>query len=109
YMKLNKELTLILKLGSKGCFYSTLSKSGYIKRIHVDNLVDPIGAGDAFAAGFVSGILNNMALKQSLEQANIIGSMIIQFSGDVEGFPFKEQFEAYKNSILNSLHEEVDR
>ncbi|WP_078544331.1 sugar kinase [Litchfieldia alkalitelluris] len=51
-------------------------------------VVDTVGAGDGFDAGFVYGVLQNWTLERSLHFANTIGSMVVSVSGDNEGLPF---------------------
>jgi len=58
------------------------------------NVVDPIGAGDAWAAGFVSILLemepdriDPSGLVRALERANLMGALTTMFRGDWEGLP----------------------
>ena len=44
-------------------------------------IVDLTGAGDLFAAGFLHGHINNMSIKESLEQGTKMASMVIQKIG----------------------------
>lgn len=55
----NELQTVIIKLGSKGAYYKNERESGYIEGYKVDHVVDPVGAGDGFAAGIMDGILRN--------------------------------------------------
>ncbi|MCA0972156.1 sugar kinase [Halobacillus litoralis] len=52
-----------------------------------EKVVDTVGAGDGFDAGFVFGILQGWGLKRTLEFANTIGSMVVSVNGDNEGLP----------------------
>lgn len=109
YQKLNRDITLILKLGKEGCYYANKKENAFVKGYKVDNVVDPIGAGDGFAAGFVSGLLEGKSMKEALSQANLLGAILIQTNGDIEGFPHKKQFENFKEYILQPSKEEVNR
>lgn len=53
-------------------------------------VVDTVGAGDGFDAGFLYGILQQWPLKKILMFANTIGSMVVSVSGDNEGLPYLE-------------------
>ncbi|WP_308314712.1 carbohydrate kinase family protein [Bacillus sp. V3-13] len=53
-------------------------------------VVDTVGAGDGFDAGFIYGVMNNWELKKILTFANTIGSMVVSVSGDNEGLPYLE-------------------
>jgi sugar/nucleoside kinase (ribokinase family) len=59
--------------------------------------VDPVGAGDAFAAGFLSGWLDGAGVKQCLQRGNLVGAMSVQVPGDVEGFPYRRDLEAMEH------------
>lgn len=51
------------------------------------NVVDTVGAGDGFDAGFVYGALQGWSLERTLTFANTVGSMVVGVSGDNEGLP----------------------
>lgn len=53
-------------------------------------VVDTVGAGDGFDAGFIYGVLQNWPLDRTLTFANTIGSMVVSVSGDNEGLPYLE-------------------
>src|SRR5690625_3431769 len=99
YIGLNEELNVVIKLGADGCFYANKAEQYNVPGYKVEKIIDPIGAGDGFAAGLTSGLLEGKSMKEALEQANLIGSMLIQTSGDVEGFPFRNQLNDYKQYI----------
>ena len=49
--------TIIIKLGRDGAYLRTRDEKAYIEGFPVKYVVDPVGAGDGFAAGIISGIL----------------------------------------------------
>lgn len=51
-------------------------------------VLDTVGAGDGFDAGFLYGVLNNWPLNRILSIANTIGSMVVSVTGDNEGLPY---------------------
>ncbi|WP_044895743.1 sugar kinase [Bacillus alveayuensis] len=53
-------------------------------------VVDTVGAGDGFDAGFIYGVLHGWSLERTLKFANTIGSMVVSVSGDNEGLPYIE-------------------
>jgi 2-dehydro-3-deoxygluconokinase len=78
---------IAIKQGEKG---STGYHDGqYIEAptVQPKKVVDTVGAGDGFDAGFIYGVLNNWALEKILRFANTIGSMVVSVSGDNEGLP----------------------
>ncbi len=67
----------------------------------VEDVIDTVGAGDAFCAGFLNGITNGMDDEAAVRQGNLLGSMIIQIEGDWEGMPTYEEVQA---KISNAKH-----
>jgi 2-dehydro-3-deoxygluconokinase len=51
------------------------------------NLVDPVGAGDAFAAGLLSAQLERLHPADALRRAHACAALVCQSHGDWEGFP----------------------
>jgi 2-dehydro-3-deoxygluconokinase len=49
--------------------------------------VDPVGAGDAFAAGYLAGHLWGMPAEGRLRVANAMGALSVATLGDYEGLP----------------------
>ena len=94
--------TVAVKLGAEGCFVASHESTMYINSYKLDNPQDTVGAGDGFAAGFLSGMLNKLDLKLCAEQANGVGAMAVLVKGDMEGYPSLEQLMAFigKNKII---------
>ena len=59
--------------------------------VKVDNVVDTVGAGDGFAVGVISALLEGRSLHQAVTRGNKIGALAIQVQGDSEGLPTREQ------------------
>jgi len=85
--------TVIVKNGEKGAYYKTLSENGYVPAFPVQQVVDPIGAGDGFTAGFLSGILLKESTAHAVRRGNAVGSRVIQVNGDIEGLPTRKEVE----------------
>lgn len=86
---------VILKTGADGAWFKTADgEQGAVAAVKVDNVVDTVGAGDGFAVGVVSALLEGKTLQQAITRGNIIGSLAIQVQGDSEGLPTREQLEA---------------
>jgi 2-dehydro-3-deoxygluconokinase len=64
-----------------------------------ERIVDTIGAGDGFCAGFIVGLLKGYAHPEAVRLGNLIGSMVVQAEGDWEGIPSWEQAEAVLNNV----------
>lgn len=87
--------TVVIKRGEKGAYYSAPSESGYVKGFKVEKVVDPIGAGDGFAAGVLSGLLDGLTLKEAVIRGCAIGATVTTVNGDIEGLPDRETLEAF--------------
>jgi 2-dehydro-3-deoxygluconokinase len=76
----------------------------------VERVLDSVGAGDAFAAGVLSVLLDEESaaaaaapvLERALKHGNIMGALATQFRGDWESLPKLaelERIEAGQNQI----------
>lgn len=80
-----------VKLGAEGCYVAGKNGGNYVKGYKVENLVDTVGAGDGFAAGFLSGILKGMSPQECAQFGNGVGAMATLVQGDMEGYPYLDQ------------------
>jgi 2-dehydro-3-deoxygluconokinase len=53
--------------------------------------VDPVGAGDAFVAGYLAGVLDGATHEERLELATLTGAFAVTVSGDWEGAPTRRE------------------
>ncbi|WP_245831027.1 sugar kinase [Sediminibacillus massiliensis] len=88
----------IIKNGTEGTYYADKEVQGFVESHKVDQVIDPIGAGDGFAAGVLSGLLEGASLKEAVERGALIGAMIVTVGGDIEGLPTKAQIDAFKST-----------
>jgi 2-dehydro-3-deoxygluconokinase len=82
---------VVLKLGKDGCLISDGKEFVRVDGYHVHHLVDTVGAGDGFAAGFLAGVLEQKTLRECGELANGVGAMATLVRGDSEGYPTMTQ------------------
>lgn len=85
--------TVVLKLGEEGALYYDGNKMERVDAYPVEEVVDPIGAGDAFAAGLIAGLLKEMSLRKAVELANLVGAYCVRVKGDIEGLPSWQEVE----------------
>lgn len=52
-----------------------------------DKVIDTVGAGDGFCAGFLAGIMKGMTPVEAVKLASINGSLVVQMRGDWEALP----------------------
>ncbi|SFK09075.1 2-dehydro-3-deoxygluconokinase [Halobacillus dabanensis] len=79
--------TVAIKQGEKGAFGSMGGLSLMVPPRPPKKVVDTVGAGDGFNAGFIYGMLQGWSLERTLHFANTIGSMVVSVYGDNEGLP----------------------
>lgn len=85
---------VVIKLGTKGAYVKTGEEEFYSPAFKVD-VVDTVGAGDGFAVGCVSALLEGLSWKEALERAAATGGMATMAEGDNEGLPNREQLDAF--------------
>ncbi|MFB4420804.1 sugar kinase [Streptomyces sp. QL37] len=52
---------------------------------------DTVGAGDAFCAGYLSGLLDDLPPAERLARANTLGAFAVASDGDWEGLPRRDE------------------
>lgn len=77
----NKNLIAVVTRSEKGCSVFANNSSFDLPAEKIEKLVDTTGAGDAFAAGFLHGLINGHDLKKSAHFGNILAAKIIQKFG----------------------------
>ena len=93
YLDLGAE-AVVIKLGAEGAYCRTQSMEAFVPGVAVDNVVDTVGAGDGFAVGVISALLENLGLEQATARGNWIGSQVVQSRGDMEGLPSRAALDA---------------
>ena len=82
----SKVETVGIKLGADGAFGASNGEKARVASIPVD-VVDAVGAGDSFDAGFLYGYLNRWSFEQSLRLACVSGALSTQCGGGTDGQP----------------------
>jgi 2-dehydro-3-deoxygluconokinase len=78
---------LAIKRGADGAVACTASERVEIEAHPVAQVVDLIGAGDGFDAGFLAAWLRGWDLQRSLRLATLVGACAVGVHGDYEGYP----------------------
>lgn len=86
---------VITKLGADGAYVATKKTRQLIPGFTVENIVDTVGAGDGFAAGVLSALLEGHSLAGAVQRGNAVGAMQLMSAGDNEGLPSREQLAAF--------------
>ncbi|RJS76827.1 carbohydrate kinase family protein [Candidatus Bathyarchaeota archaeon] len=79
-----------VKMGERGCYVTDGKESHFIPAYKV-KVVDSTGAGDAFCAGFIYGLLENKPLRECGILGNFVASRTVMMMGARNGLPRKEE------------------
>jgi len=81
-----------VKLGGDGCYVTDGCERHLIKAFKV-KVVDTTGAGDAFCAGFLYGLVNGKSLFECGRLGNFVASRCVMKMGARAGLPFAKDLE----------------
>ena len=84
------DLDVVVKLGAEGAFALTSDGAEFAPAFSI-KLASPVGAGDAFVAGYLAGEVENQPLNQKLIRANATGAWVASGFGDWESAPTKAE------------------
>jgi 2-dehydro-3-deoxygluconokinase len=85
---------VVVKLGAQGAWYDGEQGCGHVPGHPVVEVVDTVGAGDGFAAGVISALLEGRSVPDAVRRGAWIGARAVQVLGDTEGLPSRAQLEA---------------
>ncbi|MEO8145087.1 MAG: 5-dehydro-2-deoxygluconokinase [Betaproteobacteria bacterium] len=106
--------TFVVKRGPMGCSVHrgdmVLAGEGFPAEVF-----NVLGAGDGFAAGFLSGWLRDLPLQECARRANACGALVVSRHGCAPSMPSREELEVFlgrsdwpvrlrDSSLLNDLH-----
>jgi len=86
---------VVVKLGPDGAYCA--DRQGlrtHVPGVPVARVVDTVGAGDGFAVGVVSGLLEGLPLAAAAGRGCAIGARVVQFPGDCDGLPTRAELQA---------------
>ncbi|QIK69303.1 sugar kinase [Erysipelothrix sp. HDW6C] len=89
---------VVIKIGDQGSYVSGQNIEKVVPGFKVDTIVDTVGAGDGFAAGLISGIIEKLSLEEAVKRANAIGAIQVTHWSDNEGLPTHEELIAFMDS-----------
>lgn len=91
---------VVIKMGPKGAYVRTQTDERYVQGYTVKKVVDTVGAGDGFAVGYISALLEGKDIRECADRANAIGALQVMHKGDNEGLPNIEQLEAFMQNKM---------
>ncbi len=84
---------VVVKLGPEGAYFDSEGGCGHVAGFPVEQVVDTVGAGDGFAVGVISALLEGRSVSDAVRRGAWIGARAVQVPGDTEGLPSRRQLE----------------
>lgn len=91
----NGAKTVITKCGSNGAYATTEQAEFMVPGFKVEKIVDTVGAGDGFAAGTITALMEGLPLEKAIERGNAIGAIQVMHRSDNEGLPNQQQLQDF--------------
>lgn len=95
---------VVVRSGTQPTLASEAGEGRSAERIEVPvqavDAVDVVGAGDAFAAGLLSGLLDGLPLRDAVTRAQEVARMSVLTAGDIEGLPTKRELFRSAESVV---------
>ena len=83
---------VVVKLGVQGAWFdSDTAGTGHVPGFPVAEVVDTVGAGDGFAVGVISALLDGRGVPEAVRRGAWIGARAVQVLGDSEGLPTRAE------------------
>ncbi|MDE1480929.1 bifunctional 5-dehydro-2-deoxygluconokinase/5-dehydro-2-deoxyphosphogluconate aldolase [Xenorhabdus bovienii] len=107
------EATLVCKRGALGCSVfnasipDTLDEGITIPGVRVE-VLNVLGAGDAFMSGLLRGYLNNESWEQACIYANACGALVVSRHGCAPAMPDKIELDNYLARAEDVLRPDLD-
>lgn len=107
------DATIVLKLGAQGCTVldGEIPTSESDFELHTGVRVDVLnvlGAGDAFISGFLRGWLRNESHAQSCAYANACGALVVSRHGCAPAIPSAEELDDYLSRAESIARPDLD-
>jgi 2-dehydro-3-deoxygluconokinase len=80
-----------VKLGADGVYLDSTDGCAYVPGFPVGEVLDTVGAGDGFAVGVISSLLEGRSAHEAVRRGAWIGARAVQVLGDTEGLPTRAE------------------
>ncbi len=94
-----------IKAGKKGCWVMDGDLLRFLDAYPFFDVVDTVGAGDAFASGFLSGVLEGRPIEECGAMANCMGAMATKTADDYQTLPDRRELDV----LLQKAPKPADR
>ena len=96
--------SVVLKLGAGGAVLSCADGAERVEGYGAESAFDRFGAGDAFAAGYICGLLDGRSRRESVALGNAVAGWSVRLPGNIESLPDRNDLRQ-----LESGYRLVDR
>lgn len=90
---------VVIKQGADGSTVYTADGSVHQPAVKLGELVDSIGAGDAYDAAFLIGILEGWSLEKCARFASVVAGFTVTGTGGSQAMPTRQQVEEYLRKL----------
>lgn len=87
--------TVAIKLGSRGAYVSDGDIEVISDGFPVEEVVDTVGAGDGFAVGVLSALMEGLPITEAIIRGNAIGAMQVTHESDNDGLPNRSELTKF--------------
>ncbi|MCY7411679.1 MAG: sugar kinase [Salinibacterium sp.] len=81
---------VVTKLGAAGAIATNEAVQHRVES-RATTVIDTVGAGDAFAAGVIVGLIEGKPMTDALELASAVAACVVGTAGDIEGLPYRHE------------------
>ena len=86
---------VVTKMGRRGAYLMTEQDQELVPGFSIEKVVDTVGAGDGFAAGILSALMEGKNLYEAVRRANAVGAIQVTSIGDNDGLPSRAQLAGF--------------
>jgi 5-dehydro-2-deoxygluconokinase len=97
---------VVAKRGDEGSWYFTRSETVHVPAFEV-SVMNTLGAGDAFAAGYIHGYVAGWPPKRRLEWANACGAIVVTRHSCSEAMPTLEEVQQFLDGKSGEVKQSV--
>ena len=84
---------VVMKIGKRGCYIRNAEGAIIVPAAKGITAIDTIGAGDNFASGFITGLLDGKDLQECAVYANCTAAVSVQYVGATTGVKGRQMVE----------------
>ncbi|MGR8821887.1 sugar kinase [Leuconostoc citreum] len=96
--------TVVVKLGTKGAYIKSKSgESTIVPGFKVAKVVDTVGAGDGFALGLITALIEGATMTEAVTRGNAVGALQVQTTGDNDGYPTQSELAEFLSSNVQGV------